>query len=452
MAVVEVHRVTNRDPAAQLLGSQIDMPRTGDTSEIFALHIHGWVLGKDAPAIAVEVVASGGEVIRRMPLENDRPDVVTAYPTVPQAQRCGFLTAVSLLGLPLNFQLKIRAVLEDGKTIEIGTILGRRRPLSRAAESHVQPIIVATQGRTGSTWLMRILDQHPNVIAYRPFEHEPRVVIYWMNVLTALGEPNSYLQHLASTLSGDRWWLGDSPLSRDMADPEPEIWRLLGHDGVKGLATFSRRRVEEFYRAVAGIQSKDDPRFFAEKSPPNQRLSQLIGELYPKAREIFLVRDLRDMVCSMVGYSEKLRVAGFGQERASDDRQFVANVRKEADAIIRNYRNHPRSALLLRYEDLVTEPSETLKTLLEFLELEASPALVGTILEKASQDTPGMQMHRTTDDAQASIGRWRRDLSESLQTLCEEMLGDALAALGYGDEHNGEKRTSQQSGSRPLAT
>ena len=42
-----------------------------------------------------------------------------------------------------------------------------------------------------------------------------------------------------------------------------------------------------------------------------------------------------------------------------------------------------------------------------------------------------MEAHRTTPDAEASVGRWQRDLDPDLQRLCESAFGPALETFGY---------------------
>ena len=78
-------------------------------------------------------------------------------------------------------------------------------------------------------------------------------------------------------------------------------------------------------------------------------------------------------------------------------------------------------AHLVRYEDSIVSPSETLTALLEYLEVDSSPAIVQHMLEAAGEGTPRhFPQHQTSGSPEQSIGRWRRDLDASLQAVCEE--------------------------------
>ena len=88
--------------------------------------------------------------------------------------------------------------------------------------------------------------------------------------------------------------------------------------------------------------------------------------------------------------------------------------------------------MLLRYEDLMLRPQETLGELFEHIGLAADGDTVSQVLERARARAPERQAgHRTTADENASIGRWRNDLPEALQAACAEAFAGPLAAFGY---------------------
>jgi hypothetical protein len=53
----------------------------------------------------------------------------------------------------------------------------------------MQPIIVNTLGRSGGTWLMRMLAEDPDIIVHERFPYETYVCSYWMHFLQALATP-----------------------------------------------------------------------------------------------------------------------------------------------------------------------------------------------------------------------------------------------------------------------
>ncbi len=110
--------------SALLVGRHIDLPKPNTEVDGHEFRIMGWVLGRNCPAVAVEL-AQQGAVFRRVPLHH-RPDVAEAFPQVPGAENSGFKTPVSVSGMAPAFELEVRAVLQDQSRAPIGVIQGRR--------------------------------------------------------------------------------------------------------------------------------------------------------------------------------------------------------------------------------------------------------------------------------------------------------------------------------------
>ena len=110
--------------AEELVGRHIDFPVQGSRTEAFAFEIMGWVLAKNSPAVAVEVVADG-KVLRRVPVDFPRPDLSDGFPDVPEAARAGFQTQLNLLGMGPDIELCVRAVSRSRSRIDLGVIRTR---------------------------------------------------------------------------------------------------------------------------------------------------------------------------------------------------------------------------------------------------------------------------------------------------------------------------------------
>ncbi len=427
---IEEVTTTSTDLSALLWGGQIDLPAPDSEAEIYAVNVEGWVLGRTSQAIAVELVNEEA-VFRRVPIGVQRPDIAAQYPAVPQAQNAGFQATINTLGLTREFDLFVRVVLRDGSRIPIGVIRGRRRSPRSRFQPSLQPLMITTYGRTGSNWLMRLLRQHPRILTYRPFEFEPRVGSYWMQILEALSEPASYLQTLNTRLSDEHWWLGRGSTTSELLIPDPPIQQWLGRDSIDALVTFCQNRIEGFYQHVAVVQGQPEASYFAEKHSSARFARTMIRELYTQPREIVLIRDFRDMVCSILAYNAKQEFVSFGRERVSSDEEFVWHVRLHALDLLRSYKRQSSQVHLLRYEDLILQPAETLNNLLEYLDLEPKPSLIENMILGASEETRVTQEHRTSLNPRKSIGRWRHDLDPSLQSACQEAFSDLLEEFGY---------------------
>jgi hypothetical protein len=295
-------------------------------------------------------------------------------------------------------------------------------------------LIVTTLGRTGSTWLIHLLACHPAVTAYRPFSFEPRAATYWIDILTSLADPASYTQQVEGEVHyPSPWWLGSGTRMTSELLPDDELARWLGSEHVADLAAFAQQRIDAVYTRVAALDQDDpEPEFFAEKCLPESNVPQLLHELYPDGREIFLVRDFRDMLCSIRAFNEKRGSDAFGFGGNGGEEAYVLDMlAPSVENMLTEWRKRADDAYLVRYEDLINDPQPTLRRLLDHAGLAASDDLVASMLARAAEPVPGMSVHMTAGKQQASIGRWRRELDPHLQGVCAEAFAGPLAEFGY---------------------
>jgi hypothetical protein len=112
-----------------------------------------------------------------------------------------------------------------------------------------------------------------------------------------------------------------------------------------------------------------------------------------------------------------------------------------AHDLLMSWRTRGDSAHLVRYEDLILRPAETLTEMFEYLELDSAATTVQEVLSVGSQDVlrlPGSShepseliVHRTLPDPKATIGRWRREGDDSFRDLAQETFKEALEGFGY---------------------
>jgi Sulfotransferase family len=435
-AMVEVLEVSVEEPSGDgpLAGVGIDMPSFGATRATFDLEVRGWAVGRGSAPAGVEI-AHGEEVLARAPIEIERPNVAAAHPATEAGDAVGFRTLVGLLRAPAEFELTVRVVTRAGEEIPVARLGGRRAEVRTGFVPSLEPLMVTTLGRTGSMMLMQMLEAHPEILVYRPFRYEQRVASYWIEVLLALAEPASWFRQVApaGSLDEPRWWLGeDGATPTGLRDEALQQW--MGGEAVRELAEVSQTRIERLYgRLASRLENGPAPRFFAEKYALG--ISHLVRELYPGAREIFLVRDFRDMVCSIIAFNKKRGVQGFGREAAASDLDYVASLGRWAEGLQTAYERRAGSAIVIRYEDLVLEPRPTLEAMLDHIGVDSGSGVLDAMVEALGRELGELRGHRTSADPRSSIGRWREDLGDELGRACEESFGSALEAFGYYDRH-----------------
>lgn len=432
MAVVEIQQVqvaaANNE---RLRGFALDAPRGGITREVYDIEIAGWVVGNAVPAVAVEVHAEG-QVLRRVPLDQQRPDVAGEFPEVGEAATAGFRLWVGTVGLEPGVPLQVRAVLADETRVRLGGITYRHQPLRTGFAPALQPLMLTTMGRAGTTWTMRLLAEHPAIIVHRWHPYELRAARYWWHMLKVLGEPKDpYRSAQADFFQTNRSFVGHHPFYPEPMATTPGLGEWFGREYVEQLGSFCQQQIEECYRRIGEAQGQADATFFAEKHRADS-LPWLVWELYPEAKELFLVRDFRDVVSSMLAFNVKQGRRVFGPAHVQTDEDFARYLRNSTvRQLARSWPKRRDRAHLIRYEELIGQPAETLRGMLAYLGLDSDEVTVAEMIERASADNPEMARHLTSQNVTTSIGRWRESLSPSLQAVCNEVYADVLTEFGY---------------------
>jgi hypothetical protein len=420
-----------------LLGAALDEPRAGREHSAFAIALTGWALGREAPVDAIEMVVDRMS-LARLPVTRERPEVAAGWPSMPHAVASGFTGLAGALDLPRRFEASLEAVWANGERCALWTLRGRRAPVVTQPVDGIQPIVIRAMARTGSTWLTRLLGAHPEVVTYRPFEYEPRLLSFWMEVLRALGDPAVNVGVLRPPGTIDpQWWLGVGDAPEALPAEDERLHVTLGRESVEHLAIVGRERVEAFYTALAEREGKR-ARYFVEKGHGMRRdfpkLWRLADEIHAGAHQLFLFRDPRDMVCSMRAYAERRREPGFGRDRFASDEEHVGWLGEGATAMLRDYVATGGRSVLVRYEDLVRAPEAILPEVFSHVGIEAGRAAVDEVLARASVEHPGMAFHRTAGNhSEASIGRWRKELPAHLREPVSTAFAEVLRELGYAE-------------------
>jgi hypothetical protein len=426
MSFLDVVEVAPSETGELLVAHGLDRPSAGQRSEFFGFDVRGWAVGRRSSAETLVLRHAGCE-LRTVPVAGERPDVAEQYPDSAWAHTSGFFVPVGGLKLEPSFAVDLSVRLTDGTEATLAAVTGRRTLLRTAFEPSIEPICLTALGRTGSTALMHLLSSHPMIAAYRPFEYEPRIVTYWIDALKELAEPAAFRRQIAPNgpLTGNWWVGGREPFPRRLMDEDLQGW--LGGEGIEALARFCQTRIDGIYGRIAERFERPGATYFVEKT--GAETGALVRELYPRAREVFLVRDFRDVVASIFAFNEKRGIQGFNRAGAVSDAAYVSDAVSDSVAsFLRAWRTRSEGAHLIRYEDLVRRPREMVAETLDYLELDTPPATIDAMLE--SLDEPASDVHRTTA-AEESIGRWRRDLPDDVREACRSALGGALAEFGY---------------------
>jgi hypothetical protein len=299
----------------------------------------------------------------------------------------------------------------------------RRRRLARTERSLVW--LLGSQ-RSGSTWLLNLLCVSPDVLKIDEIGIGPHLAPFTSDVIGAplpTETQGAELFHTARRTEDD-YFFSD----RYAAAWRPELRRLL-------LARLDAQLVDR-------PRARNGRSVVIVKEPVGSQAAELIMGLLPAARLLFLVRDGRDVVDSMV---DAMQQGGwlsdtYGGGRAITDDERLAFVKEQAvrwvartTAVLAAVDAHdPARCLVARYEDLLADTVGGLERIFAWLDLTVPRAAVeGQSRELALANMPAEHRGAGRFVRSASPGLWRENLRPAEQAALETIMGDTLARLGY---------------------
>jgi protein-tyrosine sulfotransferase len=296
------------------------------------------------------------------------------------------------------------------RAVQYLPVLVHGRPLHGL--ERYRPFFVVGSGRCGSTLLRAMLEVHPDV--HIPPENDLRAATQDYRRYTRL--PWSVLLRIVLARfefhpAWDRWDLPLGGVYRELDRLPPEARHLA--------AVF-----DAVYRAHTRRHKPSASRW-GDKTPLNVHLLSRLMAIFPDLRVVHMLRDGRDVVRSCLDvYGES-----FGMT-LSDAAQMWRGAVRAAQA----FGARCGHLMEVRYEDLVRDPRETLRTVVGFLDLSFEEQM----LRHHEQDLqlgdveriPHLQGVRQPIHTR-SVGRWRREFSRGELAELGRLLGPTLAALGY---------------------
>jgi len=280
----------------------------------------------------------------------------------------------------------------------IGAAIGLGDPADSFAIRHpsgLAPIVLGGCGRSGTTLLRMMLDSHRRICC----------------------GPES------------------SVFRRRALDPDALADKFgFGRDEMRAIYDRARSRpafIEDF---AALCMRKAGKARWAEKTPRNIGHIATIFRCFPGARFVHVLRDGRDVACSLRTHPRHKVVDG--RMKPLDTWKPIAGcARRWAHDIegSRRWWGDPRFHTV-RYEELVQNPRPTLERLMAFLGEDWDEAM----LAHAGAESPFRDSTRFAQNPEAlaavgtgSLGRWQRDLGERDRRIFRRIAGRLLVELGY---------------------
>jgi hypothetical protein len=167
---------------------------------------------------------------------------------------------------------------------------------------------------------------------------------------------------------------------------------------------------------------------WGDKSLHTERFAELIVDAYPAARILHMVRDPRDRYASVHARWGR-RLGGVGAATA----EWLTSVELAMD----NERRFPSSCLTVRYEDLASDPSQTLQRICLFIDAPWREEMLEMGGARSFREAGGNSSYGEREGGTIStdsIGKFHSALPPSHVDFIQRRAGAAMELLGYAVE------------------
>jgi len=327
----------------------------------------------------------------------------------------------------------------------------RRAAVRRRRRSGPSPFFLVGRAKSGTTWLMRTLDAHPEVACRGEGRFVGRdYVLPGPETATIPARP------LAGALAADpglRSWLERSVWARDR-DPDQQLRDL------------TRLAIDYFLAETARESGKS---IIGDKTPfLTPDAIREIAQLHPTARVVHIIRDGRDVAISAKHHvwnhssenggvhrldatdratrdayraePERFR----GGDRSLFSGKWLEGTAREWARIVGRGRGDGAELLgdrylEVRYEGMLADPTGVIATVLEFLGADPDPALIESCLDQASFEraTRGRKLgdeRPTAFHRNGLAGQWRDVFTPADRETFKRAAGEMLIELGYEED------------------
>ncbi len=285
--------------------------------------------------------------------------------------------------------------------------------------------------KSGTTWLMRMLDAHPEILCKgegRFFGGSWRQKN--LKQKDALRPPSS-LYNAVLDAEYLRLWIERSVWSRN-------------DDAAEHLDNLTRMAIEYF---LEGELLKSGKRVVGDKSPLlTPETVQEISAIYPEAKVIHIIRDGRDVAVSAAYHSRNFgRAPKFEGSGGDEGGMFPAGQLEKlaaewASRVGKTVEDGPellgKNYAEVRYEDLLHRPEVEVRRLLDFLGVDPGEETARRCLEAASFEKLSRGRKRGEEDPSSFFrkgvaGDWKNTFTRRDREVFDEEAGELLVRLGY---------------------
>lgn len=264
-----------------------------------------------------------------------------------------------------------------------------------------KPIFIVGEGRSGTTLLKRILAQHPELWAVKSesyifVKNWPQANPYFkkyaknlekltLAVMTSMKRVSHKAKHFLSS--------GDIP--QDIINDLEEFKNSEYYQNLSSNDNFSH--IDIFDAICKFFCEKNNAIRFIEKTPYHINYVKEIRRVYPEAQIIAIYRDPRAVCLSWLKRDKLKNIIGISKSWLKA-MQTVRSLKEELPSY---------SLELVKYEDLIAEPEQSLRSICEWLNIDFDPVLLTEPQANSSFESDRGQ----SGFNKSALDRWKSSLS-----------------------------------------
>lgn len=308
--------------------------------------------------------------------------------------------------------------------------------LERVAD---QPIFIVGYFKSGTTMLRGLLDTHPELIVIpsesRHFHNYTYLSGLSPHLQSAILATKWIQKLIIATNQPPFWLLGGDPTKTSDED-EPDYYeRFAQYLYWVGTEFPQQKPLSNVVFALAGVYHDKgliDPSkitAWIEKTPTTEYMLQDVLQAYPKARFIHIVRDPRSTISSMQKMNQQ-------RDKSFDVTATCHQIARSLQVALQHREAQDEAYHIIRYEDIVTTPEQSMRALAKFMNVDYHESLLGSTQAGTSMTAnSGWSENRIEGKIhQKSLDHWQETLSEQTLQQIGRIIGHPAKQFGYDIE------------------
>jgi hypothetical protein len=179
------------------------------------------------------------------------------------------------------------------------------------------------------------------------------------------------------------------------------------------------------------LQNGKNTLYFGDKNNYYTEYIDLLKNIYPEAKFVSIVRDVRDVVCSYLDVNSIPQNLAYKPEFSSDEIEIAKSWHATNNNIL-SHAQQSRNWLLVKYEDLLENPEKTLHLICDFLEISYENSMLEyNLLNKEPKEMMAWKQKTEEKPDLSRVGRFKNMLSADVQIKIMYHANVLMRKLGY---------------------